>query len=119
MRFISIILLLISACAAFAQKPDTVLVTSTGKDFTVSDLSPDAQKLYEGQDSVIAEARKQLLKFFVNERLVEAEAGSRGVSSESREEAEKAKIPNPAETEIKAVYDANRASLGDQTLDQS
>jgi len=119
MRFISITLLLISACAAFAQKPDTVLVTSTGKDFTVSDLSPDAQKLYQGQDSVIAEARKQLLKFFVNERLVEAEAAARGVSAESLEEAEKAKIPNPAETEIKAVYDANRASLGDQTLDQS
>jgi hypothetical protein len=38
MRFISITLLLISACAAFAQKPDTVLVTSTGKNFTVSDL---------------------------------------------------------------------------------
>jgi protein-disulfide isomerase len=60
-----------------------------------------------------------LLKFFVNERLVEAEATARGVSAESLEEAEKAKIPNPAETEIKAVYDANRASLGDQTLDQS
>src|SRR4029078_8168423 len=98
MRFVSLILLLISACVAFAQKPDTVLVTSTGKNFTVSDLSPDAQKLYEGPNSVIAETREQLLKFFVNERLVEADAAARGVSSESLEEAEKAKIPSPAET---------------------
>ena len=113
------ILLLISACAAFAQKPDAVLATSTGKNFTVADLSPDGQKLYEKQDAVIADARKQLVKIFVDERLVEAEAAAKGVTAESLEDAERAKVSDPAETEVKAVYDANRSALGDQTLDQS
>jgi len=119
MRFVSLILLMLSASAAFAQKPETLLVTSTGKNYTVADLSPDAQKLYLSQDSVIAEARKQLIKIFVDERLVEAEAAAKGVTAESLEDAERAKVPDPSETEVKAVYDANRSALGDQTLDQS
>lgn len=119
MRFISFILLLMSACAAYAQKPEAVLVTTAGKNFTAADLSPDAQKLYQNQDSILADARKQLLKIFVNERLVEAEAAAKGVTAESLEDAEKAKVPDPVETEVKAVYDANRSSLGDQTLEQS
>ena len=119
MKFTLFILLLVSACSVFAQKPDAALATSTGKNFTSADLSPEGQKLYENQNSVIADARRQLLKIFVNERLVEAEAAAKGVTAESLENAEKAKVPDPADTDIKAVYDANRSALGDQTLDQS
>jgi predicted DsbA family dithiol-disulfide isomerase len=119
MRFFSFILLLLSMCTALAQKPDTVLATATGKNFTVADLSPDGQKLYENQNTVIAEARKQLLNMMIRERLLEAESVTKGVKAESLVAAEKAKIPSPAETEIKAVYDANRSSLGDQTLDET
>lgn len=119
MRSVLFILLLTSACAVFGQKPDTVIATSTGKNFTVADLSPDGQKLYEKQGVVIADARKQLVKIIVDDRLVETEAAAKGVTAESLEDAERAKVPDPAETEVKAVYDANRSALGDQTLDQS
>jgi Protein-disulfide isomerase len=119
MRFLSVGLLLISACAVFAQKPDTVLATAAGKNFTVADLSPDTRKLYENQNTVIAQARKQLLQMLVDERLLDAEAAGKGATADSLIAAEKAKVPSPLETDVKAVYDANRSALGSQTLDDS
>jgi protein-disulfide isomerase len=119
MRFLLVAFLMMSACAVFAQKADTILATATGKNFTVADLSPDGQKLYANQAAIIAEARKQLLQMLVDDRLIEAEARVKGVTADSLIAAEKAKLPSPAETDIKAVYDANRSELGDQTLDES
>lgn len=112
-------ILLSAVSAVFSQKPDPPLATANGKTYTTADLSPEAQKLYESRDTLITDARKQLLGFMINERLLDIDAAARGVSAESLTAAVKAKVPPPTEAQIKAVYDANRRALGDNTIEQA
>lgn len=63
--------------------------------------------------------RTAILDQLVNQRLLDAEAKATGTSAGKLIAAEKVKVTNPTETEIKAVYDANRQALGEQTLDQA
>jgi protein-disulfide isomerase len=63
--------------------------------------------LSEGLDGMIAE------------KLVEKEAKARGLTPEKLMEQEvSSKLSSPSDEEIQKVYDANKAQLGNQTLDQ-
>lgn len=68
--------------------------------------------------ATVAKARTSLFEQMINQRLVEIEAKSLGKSTFGLIAAEKAKVVRPTEAQIKAVYDANRESLGDKTLEQ-
>ncbi len=111
-----IVFLLLAAASVTAQKPDDVLATATGRTFKLRDLSPEVQKAVANLPLSIATARTDLFAQFVNQRLIDLEAASLGVSSGKFIWNEKAKVKLPTEAEIKAVYDANQQALGGRPL---
>jgi len=119
MKLFSAILLLFLSFNAFAQKPDEILATANGQNFTARDLAPDVQQSFANLSKTLSETRRVLLEQAINEILFEREAAARKLTVEKLVETEvKAKVPAPTDKEIKAVYDANRANIGNQTLEE-
>lgn len=118
MKFIfTIFFLCIFAVSLFAQKANEALATATGKTFTVTALSPEAREAWENRQKLIAEQRQEFFARQVAEILFELEAAAKKTTVENLLETEVgAKIADPTDAQIKAVYDANRANLGDKTL---
>lgn len=110
--------ILILALSVAAQKSDDVLATATNQVFRLSDLSEQTKAAAASMPATIAKTRGALFEQMVNQRLVEIEAKSLGKSTFALLAAEKAKVARPTETQIKAVYDANREAIGDKTLEQ-
>lgn len=102
-----------------AQKPDDILATSSLKSFTVRDLSPEAQKTHASLPATMVNVRKQLVSQMLSEVLFEAEARSKNITVAKLIDDEMAKVPVPTIAQINAVYEANRAALGNKTLEQS
>jgi len=119
MKTVFALIFLFAAASAFAQKPDDVLATATGHTFKVSDLTPETQQAVTSMPTRIFATRTAILDQMVNQRLLDAEAKATGTSTGKLIAAEKAKVANPTDAEIKTVYDANRQALGEQTLEQS
>ncbi|MCD9189318.1 MAG: thioredoxin domain-containing protein [Pyrinomonadaceae bacterium] len=107
---------LLVSLTLFAQKPDEVLATANGKNYTAKDLSPEARQVWENQSKTIAEVRTNLLSQMVADALFEADAKARNVPVEKVVEEAKAKIPAPSNAQIQAVYEANRSVFGEKTL---
>ena len=114
------VFLLIFAFVAigFGQKAEPVLATATGLTFTVNDLSAEGRQLYEQRSQLIARQRKELFNDWVYDLLIETEAKARGTTPDKVQADEVAKIAGPTEGQIKAVFDANRQTIGDRTIDQ-
>src|SRR5437773_12542740 len=73
---------------------------------------------YEDRDKAIKEARERALTARINSMLLAAEAKKRGLTIEDFLEREvNSKIAPPSDGEIRAVYDANRAQLGNAELE--
>ncbi len=115
-RFFGSLLLLFLTITAVGQKPADVLATATGRTFKLGDLSPDVQKAVAELPSNIAKTKTDLFAQFINQRLIDIEAKSLNVSTGRFIWNEKAKIKDPTEAEIKAVYDANQQALGGRPL---
>jgi len=116
--FVLTLIFLVAGMSA-AQKPDDVLATAQGHSFTIRDLSPEAQEAVTSLPTRVFATRTAILEQMVYQRILDAEAKATGISQGKILAGEKAKVPNPAEAEIKAIYDANRPALGDLTLDQA
>lgn len=101
-----------------AQKPDEVLATAAGLTFNQAALSENGRKIYLGQDKIVASERTKLLSEMIMELLLESEAKTMGATSEAVIAAELKKAPAPAEAEIKAVFDANKANFGERTVNE-
>ena len=113
----TIIFLLVSAFAVFAQKTEEVLATATNKTFTVAALQPEAREAWENRRKITAEQRQELFARQVAEILFGLEAAAKKTTVERLLETEVgAKVADPSDAQIKAVYDANRENLGDKTL---
>jgi protein-disulfide isomerase len=104
------------ALSIFAQKADEVLATANGQTFTVKNLAPETQKIYVDLPASVAAARKELLAEMLAEATFEAEAKAKNQTIEKLLADVKATVPAPTDAKIQAVYDANRAALGDKTL---
>jgi len=78
-----------------------------------NDTDPYLRAFYEDRDKAIKEARERALTARINSMLLAAEAKKRGLTTEDFLEREiNSKIAPPSDAEIRAVYDANRAQLG-------
>ena len=104
--------------SATAQKPADILATATGHIFRFSDLKVETQKLVTEAPANYVKTRANLYDQFVALRLLEAEAAPRNMTAGQIIIAERAKVHDPTEAQIKAVYDANRSQLGNNTLAQ-
>jgi len=111
-------LALILAAATAAQKPDDVLATATGHVFRFKDLSAKTQKVVADAPAAYVKLRSNLFEQFVSMRLLQAEAASRNATTGQVILSENAKVKDPSEAEIKAVYDANRQQIGDKKLEE-
>lgn len=119
MKFIlTLIALSLFAVCLLAQKPDEVLATATDLTFTPTALSENSRKLFVDQKGILASERSALLSQMITGLLLESEAKSRDGTSDSIVAAELKKIANPTEAEIKAIFDANKASFAERTMDQ-
>jgi protein-disulfide isomerase len=117
--FSAIFVVLILTLAVAAQKPTDVLATATGHTIKLTDLSPEIHKAVGEMPAAIAKARKDSLEQLTFERVLDLEAAARGTTVANILLAEKAKVADPTEAEIKAIYDANQAALAGKTLDDS
>ncbi len=112
------VILFFTASAALGQKQDeAALATAKGRTFTVQSLSPAGQKIFAEQKAEIANIRSQLFSQMISELLLDLESKAASSTPDKLLAAEKAKVPAPAAAQIQAVYDANRAALGDKPLD--
>ncbi|HVE59991.1 MAG TPA: thioredoxin domain-containing protein [Pyrinomonadaceae bacterium] len=117
MKYIAVCFCLIVFSLSFqAQTPDQILATANGQKFTVKDLPPEVGEAYTSLSKNIAETRKAMLEQQIIETIFETEAKTKNQTLEKYLEQIKAKVPAPAEKDIQAVYDANRAALGDKPL---
>lgn len=104
---------------AFAQSASETLATANGRSFTAQDLSPKIAEAWVKLSETMADARKKLLDKQIEETLLENEADSQKINIDKLIENEVTKkVPNPSETEIKKIYDANRNQIGDTPLNE-
>src|SRR5256884_647537 len=83
-----------------------------------NDPDPYLHAFYEDRDKAIKEARERALTARISSMLLAAEAKKRGLTTEDFLEREiNSKITPPSDAEIRAVYDANRAQLGNADLE--
>ncbi|MDQ3372816.1 MAG: hypothetical protein M3521_02880, partial [Acidobacteriota bacterium] len=109
--------LVLLSFSVFAQKIDEVLATANSQNFTTKDLAPELREAFVNLPKTMAEMRKALLEQQIADVLVEAESVARKIPKQKLFAAEiMAKIPAPTEAQIKAVYEANRESIGGKTL---
>ena len=120
MKFISIIFcLIIFSFAAFAQNAEEVLATANGQKFTAKDFPENIRNPFENLTKLIADQREHFFQDQIEEILLKTEADARKLTVEELLEKEVlSKVTVPTEQEIKAVYEANRASVGDKTLEE-
>jgi protein-disulfide isomerase len=119
MKLFFAILLLFLSFNVFAQNSEEVLATANNQTFTSKDLAPSVREAFENLPKVIAEMRKELLEQQIAGILLETEAAARKTTIEKLVQKEvNAKIPNPTDTQIQAVFDANRSTIGDKTIKQ-
>lgn len=110
--------LLLSFAAVFAQKTDDILATANGQNYTAKNLSPEAAQTLANLPKTLAEARAALFSEMIADTLFEAEAKTRGATAKKVVEEATAKIPAPADADIKAIFEANREVFGDKTLEE-
>lgn len=113
------ILISIISFSTEAQKTDDILATATGLTFRLRDLSVQTQKDAAGLPIEIPRARIALLDQLVSRRVFDAEAKARGITVGKLLAAEKAKVKNPTDAEVKAVMEANQDRLGSLTSEQA
>ena len=109
-------LLTLLPVALFAQKTDTTLATAKGRTFTQSVLSPNGQTAFTNQKTQVEAARTELLSQMIAEGLLDLEAKAAGATPEKVIASVRAKVPDPAVAQIQAVYEANKAALGNRPL---
>lgn len=114
------LILFISAFAIIANAQNAeILAIANGKNYTVNDLDHRTRELYAGLDKLLADERTEILGEQISNILFKEEANSRKITVDSLLEIEVGKrISEPTEPEIKAVYDANKESIGNATLAQ-
>ena len=117
LAFTSLFLCLLTV-SLLAQKPEEILATADGLTFTSGSLSENGKKIYLAQNTIVAGERTKLLSQMITEHLIDAEAKSRSVSSDTIIDVELKKAANPTEAEVKSVFDANKASFGTETLNE-
>lgn len=117
--FAVIFYLIIFSLTIFGQTSEQVLAIANDQKFAVKDLPENVREQYEKLSAITAAKRTELLNQQLVEALLEQEATARKISVDELVEKEiKAKVPNPKDSEIEAVYKANQAAIGNKTLAQ-
>ena len=116
--FIALLFIIAGTVTIPAQTAESrVLATIKGKPFTEQQLPGESKNRYSDIKKAMADRRLELLDTMIIMRLVELETTARGISGEELYSAEvSSKVSEPAEDEIKAIYEANKDRLGNKPL---
>jgi protein-disulfide isomerase len=115
-RFVVLAAAMLLAPVLCAAEP---VATVAGTPISREDLEKHVKPKLIEIDNQRYEALSEGLDEMISEQLMEKEAKSRNVTTEQLVATEiTAKIPDPSDAEIQKVYDANKAQLQGQTLDQ-
>jgi len=110
--------LVVVALAASANAAETV-ATVGGEPITMGELEKSVRPQLIEIDNQRYEILDAGLQELIGERLLAAEAKSRGIAVEAlRQEEILSKVPEPTDEEIQTVYEMNKAQLGETTLDE-
>ena len=120
MKFLSIIFILLLSFSIFAQKADDVLATAAnGKKFTAENLNAEVREAFLSLPNRIAKTRTALINQQIADVLLETEAAAQKTTVDKIYETDvKGKVTQPTDAQIKAVYEANRESVGNKTLEE-
>jgi protein-disulfide isomerase len=117
MRFI--VAAIIAVALAGVSRADDVVATVGGTQITRSTLDKTVKAKLIEIDNERYEALKEGLDELIAQELFTQEAKAKGTTPDALLKAEvDAKVGEPSDAEIQQVYDANKAQLGGQTLDQ-
>jgi protein-disulfide isomerase len=113
------------AAAAVASRQDSPAAGSDtvaevdGAPITLGDVDKKAASRLQGLRQEEYEIRRQALDELIAERLVAKEAKARGISPEDllKDEVDR-QVAAPTERDVEAIYERNRARLGNRTLDE-
>jgi protein-disulfide isomerase len=119
MKFlIALLCTFIFSLTLFAQTNAEVLASIDGRKFTVADLPADLREAYAQRNARAAELRQNIFTQMIVETLLESEAAARRTDVEKLAGQIQAKAPAPTEAQIKALYNANKAKIGERTLEE-
>jgi protein-disulfide isomerase len=111
-------LLILCVFSPFAISAQEVLAKIGDKNITVDDLNPQVKAAAERLPMEIAELRKGELEKEINSLLFAAEAAALKTTAEKLLQAEIVKKRvKPSDAQIQAIYEANRAALGNLSLE--
>lgn len=104
----------------FSAAAQTVLAKIGNQNLTVNDLDPQIKIVTERLAVEIADLRKRELEKEINRLLIAAEAAAGNTTADKLLDSEvRAKIPNPSETQLQEIYNANREALGNVTFEEA
>jgi protein-disulfide isomerase len=102
-----------------AARAEDIVATVGSTQITRAALEKNVKAKLVEIDNERYEALKEGLDEMVADELFAQEAKAKGVSVEQLEKQEvEGKVADPTDAEVQQVYDANKAQLGGQTLDQ-
>lgn len=121
MKFLALFLLInLFFVGVFAQKNEIPIAKVSGVTYTSNSI-PDGELRNSllNEKKNIATLRTEELAKQISDILVADEAKFRKISPEKLLQIEvKSKVPNPTEAQIKEIYEANQAQLGDTTYEK-
>lgn len=116
--FIALFYIAVCSLALFAQTNTEILATADGLKLTVADLPANLREPYKQRNAKTAQIRQDVLTEMIVDSLLETEAAARKIPVEKLLEEIRAKAAAPTETQIKAVYNANKKQIGERTLEE-
>jgi protein-disulfide isomerase len=117
--FIALFYIGVCSLTLFAQPNAEILATANGQKFTVADLPANLREPYKQRNAKTAQLRQDVLTQVIVDALLESEAATRKITVEKLLEEARAKAVAPTEAQIKAVYNANKAQIGERTLEET
>ena len=118
MIFRALVFVLLLSSLLSAQKTDSLLATAKGKTYTQAVLSPESQESIKNRSGNLEAARTSLLSHMVADELLDLEAKAANSTPGKLIAAVRAKVPEPNDSQIQAVYNANRSVIGARTLEE-
>ena len=117
--FLFFAIFLIVPIAIFSQTPEGVLASAKGLKFDANNLSPEWKANFLNSAKLLSVKRSELLENQVNSELLELEADSQKISVSSLlETVIFANVIGPDEKQVTAIYENNRAQIGDKSIDE-
>lgn len=112
---------LLIACASavcFGQTAaNGILASTAGKNFTASDLSPEARHAYDDRKVHAAEFRGALQRRYAAQLAIDAETKAANKTEDELVKAATAKLTDPTDAEVRAFYNENKDKLAGRSYE--